>query len=81
MHLYCSLKITKLPVETALSDQCHCSTLHKLGLVARKLVFGGLQTTKARTSLRIRADQSAPLLFAFFKLSNLKFDLLASLCS
>ena len=29
---------------------------HKTGLDARKPVFGGLQTTKAQTSLRIRAD-------------------------
>ena len=33
-------------------------------LDARKSFFGGLRTTKAQTSLRIRADWSAPLLFA-----------------
>ena len=36
-----------------------------LGLDAR--VFGGLRTTQAQTSLRIRAVWSAPLLFAFWK--------------
>ena len=38
-----------------------------MGLVARKPVFGGLRTTKAQTSLPIRAVWSAPLLFAFLK--------------
>ena len=33
----------------------------------RKPVFGGLQTTKAQTSLRIRAVRSASLIFAFLK--------------
>ena len=37
------------------------------GLDVRKPVFGGLLTTKVLTSLRIRADLSAPLLFAFWK--------------
>ena len=40
-------------------------------LDARKLVFGGLQTTQAQTSLRIRAVWSAPLLFAYWKVSYL----------
>ena len=40
-------------------------------LDARKSVFGGKQTTKAQTSLRIRAVWSAPLLFAYCKLSFL----------
>ena len=40
-----------------------------LGLDARKPVFGGLQTTQAQISLRIRAVWSAPLLFAFWKVS------------
>ena len=39
-----------------------------MGLVARKPVFGGLGTTQAQTSLRIRAVWSAPLLFAFWKI-------------
>ena len=34
-----------------------------MGLDARKPVFGGLQTTRAQTSLPICADWSAPLLF------------------
>ena len=34
---------------------------YHIGLDARKPVFGGLQITKAQTSLRIRADSSAPL--------------------
>ena len=39
------------------------------GLDARKPVFGGLGTTQAQTSLPIRAVRSAPLLFAFWKVS------------
>ena len=46
----------------------------KMGLVAIKPVFGGLRTTKAQTSLRIRAVLSVPLLFAFWKV--LYLDLL-----
>ena len=34
-------------------------TLDKMGLDARKPVFGGLRTSKAQTSLRIRAVWSA----------------------
>ena len=34
-------------------------------------VFGGLQTTQAQTSLRIRAVWSAPLLYAYWKVSYL----------
>ena len=57
-----------------------------MGLDARKLVFGGLLSKQAQTSLHIRADWSAPLLFAFWKVSSLnmlqaKFDILAILCS
>ena len=37
-----------------------------LGLNVRKPVFGGLRTTQAQTSLRIRAVRSAPLLFVFW---------------
>ena len=36
-----------------------------------KTVFGGLRTTQAQTSLRIRAVWSAPLLFAYSKVSYL----------
>ena len=38
---------------------------YQLGHVARKPDLGGLRTTKAQTSLRMRAVWSAPLLFAF----------------
>ena len=41
------------------------------GIDARKPVFGDLRTTKAQTSLHIHADWSAPLLFAFWKVSYL----------
>ena len=40
-----------------------------IGLDVRKPVSGGLRTTKAQTSLRIRAVCSAPLLFANLKVS------------
>ena len=49
-----------------------------MGLVATKSVFGGLRTTKVQTSLRIRADCSAPLLFAYWKVSYL--NLLQTKC-
>ena len=57
-----------------------------MGLDTRKLVFGGLQTTKAQTSLHIRAVKPQPLLFAYLKVSylgcyELNFKFLASLCS
>ena len=38
-----------------------------MGLDARKPVFGGLQATKAQTSLHMRAVSSATLLFAYLK--------------
>ena len=38
-----------------------------MGLDTRKPVLGGLRTTQAQTSLRIRAVWSAPLLFAIRK--------------
>ena len=38
-----------------------------MGLDARKPVFSGLRITQAQTSLRICADRSAPLLFAFLE--------------
>ena len=58
-----------------------------MGLEARKPVFSGLRTTKAQTSLRIRAVWSAPLLFAYWKESYLNllqaefFNILANLRS
>ena len=55
-----NLQTTKQP-EKILSNQ------RDMGLVTSKPVFGGLRTTKAQTSLGIRADRSAPLLFAFCK--------------
>ena len=55
-----------------------------MGLLVTKPVFGGLRTTKVQTSLRIGADWSAPLLFAYWKVSYLNllqanFNILASL--
>ena len=52
----------------------------------RKPVFDGVRTTKAQTSLGIRAVWLAPLLFAFWKVPYLsmlqaKFQFLARLCS
>ena len=47
------------------------ATAHIWAPDARKPVFGGLRTTKAQTSLRIRAVWSAPLLFAFWKVPYL----------
>ena len=58
-----------------------------LGLHARKPVFGGLQTTKGQTSLRICTDWSAPFSFTFLEVSYLNMlqaqfqFFLASLCS
>ena len=45
----------------------HPNTRSYLGLNARKPVFSGLRITQAQTSLRIRTDYSAPLLFAFLE--------------
>ena len=42
-----------------------------MGLNGRKHVFGDLQIRQAQTSLHIRAVWSAPLLFAFWKVSYL----------
>ena len=36
---------------------------HNMGLDVRKPVFGGLRATRTQTSMLIRADWSAPLLF------------------
>ena len=52
-------------------ESTHPVILDDLGRVARKPVSGGLQTTQAQTSLRIRAVWSAPLLFVFWKVSYL----------
>ena len=46
-------------------------TRYEIDLVVTNPVFGGLQTTKAQTSLRIRADWSVHLLFAYWKVSYL----------
>ena len=53
---------------------------HEMSLDARKPVFGGLRTTQAQaqTSLHIRADRSAPLLFIYQEVSYL--DLLPAKC-
>ena len=48
-----------------------CNKYYYMGPVARKTVFGGLQTTKVQTSLRICAVLSAPLLFPYCKVSYL----------
>ena len=45
--------------------------LTHIGLVARKSVFGGLPTTKAQTSLCIRAVLSAPLVFIYWRAAYL----------
>ena len=45
---------------------------HK-GLVATKPVFGGLQTTKVQTSLRMHAVWSVPLLSALRKVPYVNF--------
>ena len=45
--------------------------LYNMGLTTTKPVFCRLGTTKAQTSLRIRADCYAPLLFALWKASYL----------
>ena len=59
---------------------------YHMGLDARKPVFGGLWTTKAQTSLHIRAVWSVPLSFVYSKVSYLDllrtiFHFLPSLCS
>ena len=45
--------------------------LEYMGLDAKKPVFGGLGAIKAQTSLCICAVWSAPLLFAYWKVSYL----------
>ena len=52
-----------------ISNMFWCSGSY-LGLDARNPVFRGLRTTKAQTSLRIRAVWSAPLLLAFWKVPH-----------
>ena len=63
-----------VPASSQSSNSCNCGwpvppCSPHLGLKARKPVFGDLRTTQAQTSLRIRAVWSAPLLFAFWKVS------------
>ena len=57
-----------------------------MGLNTSKPVFEGVRTTKAQTSLCIRTDWSAPVLFANLKESYLNllkanFQFLACICS
>ena len=51
------------------SDGFSYSYWYNMGLAVRKPIFGGLRTTKEQTSLCIRAVWSAPLLFAYCKVS------------
>ena len=46
-----------------------------LGRDVRKPIIGGLRTTKAQTSLRIRTVWSAPSLFAYYKVSYIDFPI------
>ena len=67
-------------------DQTAQSDLGPYWLDARKPVFGGLRTTKAQTSLRIRADWSAPFysLFGIYHIEECfkrNINVVASLCS
>ena len=57
----CSYKLRNAKINT---DRRH---FYNLGLDMRKPVFEDWQTTNAQTSLRIRADWSAPLLFILCK--------------
>ena len=45
-----------------------------MGLNARKPVFSGLRTTKAQTSLRMRAVWSAPLALAYKKQADQAYE-------
>ena len=49
----------------------HSHSCDYMGLDARKPVFDWLRTTKAQTSLRIRAVWSAHLLFAYWEVTYL----------
>ena len=50
-------------------NMCFGLEIRIYGPRREKHVFGDLRTTKAQTSLRICADCSAPLLFAYWKVS------------
>ena len=66
------LSVDKTKLMVRLTDRVRfCTVQDEMGLNARKPVFGGLRTTQAQTSLRIRAVWSAPLLFAFCKVQYL----------
>ena len=54
---------------------CTCTTCMRLwnGPWREKICHRCLQTTKAQTSLRIRAVWSAPVSFAYWKVSHLNF--------
>ena len=63
LYLSCiDVKNNNLVLYIACSSYSHS---YNIGLHARKPVFRGLRTTQAQTSLRIPADLSAPLLFAY----------------
>ena len=49
----------------------HICGHYYMGIVVTKAVFEGVRTTKVQTSLRICTVRSAPLLFAFWKVSYL----------
>ena len=78
-----------LTVFTSLPQLRSLATIFSIGIIIRlrreKTCLRGLETTKAQTSLPIRAVRSAPLLFSYLKVSYL--DLLrakvqfSSLCS
>ena len=51
--------------------ELHGSKMLELDLDVRKSVFDGLRITQGQTSLHIRTVWSAPLLFAFWKVSYL----------
>ena len=75
VHIVCNIGPKKLQVyakdnQMTIIGNWLCDRVKYLignGLDARKPVFGGLWTTQAQTSLRIRAVWSAPLLFVFWK--------------
>ena len=68
------IELFKTNIENILSEDFVCvytriqvkATLEKRYRPRREIIcLRGMRTTKAQTSLRIRADSSAPLLFAF----------------
>ena len=76
-----------IAVDWDVKNQTKSKLKKHVGLDAKNPVFGGLRTTQAQTSLRIHAVRSAPLLFAFWKVSyvnllQVKFQFSSSsLCS